>query len=110
VFLPTISEVGDLMPTGTQPTGDRQAAGKQPIRIQPSRTQSIGTPSSLLTVREVAEVMRVSNMTVYRLIRSGELVATRVGRSYRIWEGDVRAYLTRGSGNPKGSGLSRGTG
>ena len=29
--------------------------------------------------------MRVSNMTVYRLIRSGELLATRVGRSYRIW-------------------------
>lgn len=40
--------------------------------------------------------MRVSNMTVYRLIRGGELVATRVGRSYRIWEGDVDAYLARG--------------
>ena len=50
----------------------------------------------LLTVREVAEVMRVSNMTVYRLIRSGQLVATRVGRSYRIWDGDVRDYLSRG--------------
>ncbi|MDQ3680735.1 MAG: excisionase family DNA-binding protein [Actinomycetota bacterium] len=41
--------------------------------------------------------MRVSNMTVYRLIHSGELVATRVGRSYRIWEHDVRSYLRRGS-------------
>ena len=40
--------------------------------------------------------MRVSNMTVYRLIRSGELLATRVGRSYRIWEDDVTAYLGRG--------------
>lgn len=39
--------------------------------------------------------MRVSNMTVYRLIRGGELMATRVGRSYRIWEGDVEAYLSR---------------
>jgi excisionase family DNA binding protein len=52
----------------------------------------------LLTVREVADVMRVSNMTVYRLIRSGELMATRVGRSYRIYEDDVSAYLARGSG------------
>ncbi len=57
---------------------------------------STETEQRLLTVREVAEVMRVSNMTVYRLIRSGELVATRVGRNYRIWEKDVRSYLRRG--------------
>ena len=55
------------------------------------------TPT-LLTVREVAQVMRVSTMTVYRLIRAGELVATRVGRSYRIFESDVSAYLSRGNG------------
>jgi len=53
--------------------------------------------SRLLRVREVAELMRVSNMTVYRLIRSGDLLATRVGRSYRIWEDDVAAYLRRDS-------------
>lgn len=40
--------------------------------------------------------MRVSKMTVYRLIRSGELDATRVGRGYRIWESDVSAYLAKG--------------
>jgi len=50
----------------------------------------------LLRVREVAEVMRVSTMTVYRLIQAGELVATRVGRSYRIWDHDVDHYLGRG--------------
>jgi len=49
----------------------------------------------LLTVREVAALMRVSNMTVYRLIRAGELRAARVGRGYRIREGDVDAYLSR---------------
>ncbi len=54
------------------------------------------TEQRLLTVREVAESMRVSNMTVYRLIRGGELIATRVGRSYRIWEGDLVAYLAKG--------------
>ncbi len=58
---------------------------------------STETEQHLLTVAEVADVMRVSNMTVYRLIHSGELVATRVGRSYRIWEHDVRSYLRRGS-------------
>jgi excisionase family DNA binding protein len=54
------------------------------------------TPN-LLTVREVAAAMRVSNMTVYRLIKAGELVATRVGRSYRIFEDDVTSYLARGA-------------
>ena len=51
----------------------------------------------LLRVREVADVMRVSSMTVYRLIRTGELAAVRVGRSYRIWENDVITYLQRGA-------------
>jgi excisionase family DNA binding protein len=42
---------------------------------------------------EVAATMRVSNMTVYRLIKSGELRAARIGKSYRITEADVDAYL-----------------
>ena len=78
------------MRTGTRPAAARSG------RAQPSTDQPAGDQPSLLTVREVAEVMRVSNMTVYRLIRSGELVATRLGRSYRIWVGDVHAYLSRG--------------
>ena len=53
------------------------------------------TAQRLLRVREVADVMRVSTMTVYRLIQAGDLVATRVGRSYRIYERDVDAYLSR---------------
>ena len=48
---------------------------------------------SYLTVAEVAEQLRVSNMTVYRLINAGDLPAVRVGRSYRITEDDVDAYL-----------------
>ena len=36
------------------------------------------------TVAEVAELMRVSKMTVYRLVHSGELPAVRVGRSFRV--------------------------
>lgn len=46
-----------------------------------------------LTVSEVARGLRVSNMTVYRLVNSGQLDAFRVGRSYRIREEDVRRYL-----------------
>ncbi len=46
-----------------------------------------------LTPHEVAETLRVSDMTVYRLIKSGELRALRVGRSYRISEDDFDAYV-----------------
>ncbi len=48
---------------------------------------------NLLTVREVAETMRVSNMTVYRLIRAGELPAIRVGKHFRIRENELNDYL-----------------
>jgi excisionase family DNA binding protein len=37
--------------------------------------------------------MRVSNMTVYRLIKAGELPAIRVGKNFRIRRSDVGAYL-----------------
>jgi len=47
----------------------------------------------LLTVVEVAATMRGSNMTVYRLIKGGELPAIRVGKNYRIRESDVDQYL-----------------
>ncbi len=46
-----------------------------------------------LTVAEVAQLMRVSTMTVYRLIKAGDLAAVRVGKSYRIKEDDVDKYL-----------------
>ena len=42
---------------------------------------------------EVASQLRVSNMTVYRLISAGELAAVRVGKSYRLLEGDVDKYI-----------------
>jgi len=46
-----------------------------------------------LTVAEVAEMMRVSTMTVYRLVHAGELPAIRFGRSFRIPESAVVAAI-----------------
>ena len=50
---------------------------------------------SFLTVAEVAAAMRVSKMTVYRLVHAGELPAVRVGRSFRVSEDAVDEYLRR---------------
>ena len=46
-----------------------------------------------LTVAEVASLMRVSKMTVYRLVHGAELPAVRVGRSFRVPEQAVHDYL-----------------
>lgn len=48
---------------------------------------------NVLTVNEVAELMRVSRMTVYRLIHSGELPAVRAGKSFRIPSSAVKDLL-----------------
>ncbi len=62
-----------------------------------------GDGTSLLTVAEVASAMRVSTMTVYRLIKSGELPAVRVGRSYRVRGSAVEQYLSSRSVQVDGS-------
>lgn len=49
--------------------------------------------ASFLTVNEVADLLRVSRMTVYRLIKQGELPALRLGRGYRVLERDVGRFL-----------------
>ena len=46
-----------------------------------------------MTVGEVASVLRVSTMTVYRLINSGDLPAVRIGRSLRLRSEDLDQYL-----------------
>ncbi len=46
-----------------------------------------------LTVAEVASIMRVSKMTVYRMVHNGDLPAVRVGRSFRVPEDAVNSYL-----------------
>lgn len=60
---------------------------------QPEDGQSVLSGTQFLTVAEVAALMRVSKMTVYRLVHSGELPAVRVGRSFRVHAKAVHDYL-----------------
>lgn len=57
-------------------------------------TQHAPEQAGFMTVNEVASLLRVSNMTVYRLINAGEMPAARIGKSYRIRRGDVDKYLS----------------
>lgn len=60
----------------------RDSSGGKPARDS-AAPESQGK-TQFLTVAEVAALMRVSKMTVYRLVHNGELPAVRVGRSFRV--------------------------
>jgi excisionase family DNA binding protein len=90
--------------SSTRPT----AGGQLPPAARPARaplpTEAVDVAAAVpsqgplaqvkfLTVAEVAALMRVSKMTVYRLVHSGELTAVRVGRSFRVPEKAVHDYL-----------------
>ena len=64
-------------PSARDSSGGKAPRDAGPTDGQPPRAQ-------FLTVAEVASLMRVSKMTVYRLVHNGELPAVRVGRSFRV--------------------------
>ena len=70
---------------------DRGDTGQSADREQTSDHGELA--GTFLTVAEVASLMRVSKMTVYRLVHAGDLPAVRVGRSFRVPEEAVRRYL-----------------
>ncbi|MCL1897297.1 MAG: helix-turn-helix domain-containing protein [Micrococcales bacterium] len=59
------------------------------------------------TVAEVAQMMRVSPMTIYRLIRSGELRALRVGHSYRVPAESLEDFMSAGGSTLAGPGQAQ---
>lgn len=63
------------------------------------RDITLGLPE-LLTVSEVAALVRVSKMTIYRMIQKGDLPAITVGKSYRVPLAAVRR-LTQSRGLPR---------
>ena len=62
-------------------------------KIEVAMSQERFAEVRFLTVAEVASIMRVSKMTVYRMVHAGELPAVRVGRSFRVPEDEVQKYL-----------------
>lgn len=50
----------------------------------------------MLTVSEAAQVLRVSEKTVYRILRSGELESVRVRGQYRISSHVILDYISKG--------------
>jgi excisionase family DNA binding protein len=72
--------------------GEAGDADVQKIEVKMSQERQLAEVR-FLTVAEVASIMRVSKMTVYRMVHAGDLPAIRVGRSFRVPEDEVHKYL-----------------
>lgn len=83
---------GPTQPASDEPTPTGTVARDAVARLGVAGDQSL-SEMRFFTVAEVASVMRVSRMTVYRLVHSGELPAVRVGRSFRVPQRAVHEYL-----------------
>ena len=46
-----------------------------------------------LTVRDVADLLRLNLLTVYDYIRKGKLTAVKLGRNYRILRKDLDQFI-----------------
>jgi excisionase family DNA binding protein len=92
----TTSGKGQLQQGGIGPPKGKTRAPGPTARRARSGGEGTETPLSdvrFLTVSEAAQMMRVSKMTVYRLVHDGELEAIRVGRSFRVPEAAIIHYL-----------------
>lgn len=82
---------------GSDPAEKSAASGKRAAAAGPAEVPAANLSNlnevRFLTVAEVAAMMRVSKMTVYRLVHAGTLPAVQVGRSYRVPEQAVHDYL-----------------
>ena len=85
-----------MMPDETKPTatGAASSASANVGHAAVTPLTGGGEPNGkFLTVAEVAATVRLSKMSVYRLIHSGQLEAVQFGRSFRVTEKALNAYL-----------------
>lgn len=65
-------------------------------------------PDEIMTVREVAEFLKVTERTIYRLASEGEMPSFKVGGSWRFRRSDLVAWMAkqtdRDPGNISGAG------
>lgn len=67
-------------------------AGRKSLKPLPSSEQN---KSALMTLREVAAQLHVSERTIWQHAISGELVSIRIGRSRRFAAADVDEFIAR---------------
>lgn len=64
--------------------------------LEVSKTQekpAKGQSGAFFTVSEIADMLRVEPLTIYRYIRSKKLIAYKLGKDYRVQEKDFKTFL-----------------
>ena len=54
-------------------------------------------PTDILTIREVADYLKVTERTLYRLVQDGEVPGFKVGGSWRFRRDDLEQWITQRS-------------
>lgn len=54
--------------------------------------------SKIMTVSEVAEYLRISEVTTYKLVQSGSIPGFKIGRSWRVKLDDLLEYIDKKKG------------
>jgi len=52
------------------------------------------TDEQYYTIEEVAKMLKVAYLTVYRWIQDGKLVAFKAGKQYRVKKEDLDSFIT----------------
>ena len=67
-------------------------------------TENAGTTGrkEFYSLEEVADLLEVNYQLIYKVVRSGELAAARIGKVYRVSRGDLEAYLEQSKGHAGG--------
>jgi excisionase family DNA binding protein len=52
-------------------------------------------PEKLLNIKQVQDVLGLSERTIFRLIKDGELHGFKVGREWRFEESDIEDFIRR---------------
>ena len=81
---------GGLVSGQQPPAFQRGLPNRQTRNLRPHPARE---PVTYLTIAEVAAELRVSKMTVYRLVHAGEIAATRIGRSFRVPAGALDEHI-----------------
>ena len=52
-------------------------------------------PENYLTLKDVAELLKLSEKTIYRLAQQGEIPAFKVGGSWRFRASDIQQWVAK---------------
>lgn len=65
----------------------------------------MGNDAEYMSLEEVADMLGVTYQLIYRLVRSGELPAVRLGKLYRVSRVDLDCYLAKSKGAASSGGV-----